>query len=100
MFGSSVPAFYALARRRYYLPFPCIRFGTCLLSRNGRVETKTIVHWMSQILFATEIAFGGLHRRVPQQEPNLFQLYGAAAFCEQHRVCLRLPRPNQMIRST
>jgi hypothetical protein len=66
-----VPAFYSLARGRRY---PCIRFGTCLLSRNGRVEKKTIVHWMSQILFATEIAFGGLHRRVPQQELNLFQL--------------------------
>jgi len=34
---------------------------------------KTIVHWMSEILLATKIAFGGLHRGVPQQELYLFQ---------------------------
>src|ERR1700688_1674892 len=33
---------------------------------------------MSQILLATKIAFGGLHRGMPQQELNLLQLPTAA----------------------
>jgi len=36
----------------------------CLLRRNQRVEVKTIVHWMSKILLATQIAFRGLRRRM------------------------------------
>ena len=44
------------------------------MPRRGEcVEVKTIVHWMSQILLAAKIAFGGLHRRMAQQELNLFQ---------------------------
>jgi len=39
---------------------------------------ETIVYWMSQILLATKIAFGGLHRGMPQQELYLLQLSTAA----------------------
>ena len=42
--------------------------------RAERVEVKTIVHGMSQILLATQRAFGGLHRGMAQQELNLLQL--------------------------
>jgi len=46
--------------------------------RNEYVEAKAIVHRVSQILLATEIALGGLHRCMPQQELNLLQLSAAA----------------------
>ena len=39
---------------------------------------KTIVHWMSEILLATKIVLGGLHRGMPQQELNLLQFSTAA----------------------
>ena len=41
---------------------------------NVRSEVKKIVYRMSKILFAPEIAFGRLHRYVPQQELNLLKL--------------------------
>jgi hypothetical protein len=37
-------------------------------------EVKKIVHWMSEILFAAQIAFRCLDGCVPQQELNLLQL--------------------------
>jgi hypothetical protein len=42
-----------------------------------RSEVKKIVHWMSEILFAAEIAFRCLDRCMPQQELNLLQLTAA-----------------------
>jgi hypothetical protein len=39
-----------------------------------RSEVKKIIHWMSEILFAAEIAFRRLDRGMPQQELNLLQL--------------------------
>ena len=46
--------------------FPC--------GRRVRSEVKKIVHRMSEILFAAEIAFRRLDRCMPQQELNLLQL--------------------------
>jgi hypothetical protein len=37
-------------------------------------EIKKVVHWMAEILFATEIAFGSLDRCMPEQKLNLLQL--------------------------
>jgi hypothetical protein len=48
----------------------------CLLLRICS-EVEKIVHWMPEILFAAEIAFGGLDRCVPEQELNLLQLTAA-----------------------
>ena len=39
-----------------------------------RSEVKKVVHWMSEILFAAEIAFRCLDGCMPQQELNLLQL--------------------------
>ena len=39
-----------------------------------RSEVKKIIHRMSEILFAAEIAFRRLDRGMPQQELNLLQL--------------------------
>jgi hypothetical protein len=41
-------------------------------------EVKKIVHRMSEILFAAQIAFGGLDGSMPQQELNLLELAAAA----------------------
>lgn len=65
-------AFYLLAGRHRYR-VQSARFEMYLPRRAERVEVKTIVHWMSQILLAAEIALSGLHRGMPQQELNLFQ---------------------------
>jgi len=49
-----------------------------LLLPNGlRSEVEKIVHWMSEILFAAEIVFGGLDGGVPQQELDLLQFTAA-----------------------
>ena len=45
----------------------------CRLLRHIRSEVEKI-HRMSDILFAAEIAFFGLHRCMPEQELNLLQL--------------------------
>ena len=37
-------------------------------------EIEKVVHWMSEILFAAEIAFRRLHGYMPQQELNLLKL--------------------------
>jgi hypothetical protein len=39
-----------------------------------RSEVEKIVYWMSQILLAAEIVFGGLDRDMPEQELDLLQL--------------------------
>jgi len=39
-----------------------------------RSEIKKIVHWVTKILFATEIAFRGLDRCVPEQKLDLLKL--------------------------
>ena len=49
-----------------------------MLVRKARVEVKAIVHWLSEILLATKIALGRLHRCVSQQELNLLQLPATA----------------------
>ena len=43
-----------------------------------RSEVEKIVYRMSEILFATEIAFRRLDRCMPQQELNLLQLAAIA----------------------
>jgi hypothetical protein len=45
-----------------------------LIRRHVLSEVKKIVHWVSEILFAAEIAFRRLHGCMSQQELNLFQL--------------------------
>ena len=39
-----------------------------------RSEVEKIVHWVTKILFATEIAFRGLNRCVSEQKLNLLKL--------------------------
>jgi hypothetical protein len=77
MFRSSVAAFYALSKRLFYSfagPVRWDRFHIFRLLHRVRSEVEKIVHWMPEILFATEIAFRGLHRCMPEQELNLLQL--------------------------
>ena len=75
IFRSAVAVFYRLARRHRYRsePFHRARFGMGWRRRNERAEVKTIVHGVSEILFATKIAFGGLHGCMPQQKLYLLQ---------------------------
>ena len=77
MFRSSVAAFYPLPRCLFYGigRFHCCGFIIFFL-RPPPVcsEIKKVVHWMSEILFATEIAFRSLDGCVPQQELYLLQL--------------------------
>jgi len=42
-----------------------------------RSKVEEIVHWLPEVLFAAEIAFGGLDRSVPKQELYLFKLPAA-----------------------
>jgi hypothetical protein len=49
-----------------------------LLRRNETAEVKSVVHWMPEILFATEITLGGLHGCMPQQELDLLKLASTA----------------------
>jgi hypothetical protein len=77
MFRSSVAAFYPLPRCRFYggCDLPSDTFTIVFYFRRlGRSEVKKIVHRMTEILFAAEIAFRRLHRCMPQQELNLLQL--------------------------
>src|ERR1019366_5708781 len=76
MFRSSVAAFYALPRRHFYWCGYVLRGRFRSRCRRLQIpsEIKKIVHRMSQILFAAEIAFRRLHRCMPQQELNLLQL--------------------------
>jgi hypothetical protein len=76
MFRSSVAAFYPLARQHFYRRGSVLRgrFKTGCMRLPIPSEVKKIVHRMSEILFAAEIAFRRLHGRMPEQELNLLQL--------------------------
>jgi hypothetical protein len=76
MFRSSVAAFYPSPRCLSYRLgcFPCGGFIIVFLRPPGSSEVKKVVHWMSEILFAAEIAFRCLDGYMPQQELNLLQL--------------------------
>src|SRR3984893_11240415 len=80
MFRSSVPAFYPLPRCLFYRVgrFHWSGFIIVFLRPPVRSVVKKVVHWMSEILFAAEIAFRRLDRGMPQQELNLLQLATAA----------------------
>src|ERR1700680_2146186 len=76
MVRSSVAAFYPLPR------CPCYRvrrfrrggFIIVFLRPPLRSQLKKVVHWMSEILFAAQIAFRCLDGCMPQQELNLLKL--------------------------
>jgi len=76
MFRSSVAAFYPLPRCLFYRVggFHGGGFIIVFLRLSFRSEVKKVVHRMSEILFAAQIAFRGLDRGMPQQELNLLQL--------------------------
>ncbi len=69
-------AFYPLPRCLFYRVgrFHCGGFIIVFLRPPLRSELKKVVHWMSEILFAAEIAFRCLDGCMPQQELNLLQL--------------------------
>jgi hypothetical protein len=74
-----VAAFYPLPRCLFYRVgrSHCGGFIIVFLRPPLRSELKKVVHWMSEILFATEIAFRCLDGRMSQQELNLLQLTAA-----------------------
>jgi hypothetical protein len=76
MFRSSVAAFYRLPRCLFYIvgDFHCGRFTIVFVRLPAPSEVKKIVHRMSEILFAAEIAFRRLHGYMTQQELNLLKL--------------------------
>src|SRR6266568_9669867 len=76
MVRSSVAAFYPLPRCLFYRGgrLHCGGFIVVFLRPPLRSELKKVVHWMSEILFAAEIAFRCLDGCMPQQELNLLQL--------------------------
>src|SRR5580704_1522244 len=76
MVRSSVAPFYPSPRCLFYRVgrFRCGRFTIVFMRPPVRSEVKKIIHRMSEILFAAEIAFRGLHRCMPEQELNLLQL--------------------------
>jgi hypothetical protein len=51
-----------------------VRLCPVLIGGSFRAEIEKIVHRVSKILFAPEVAFGGQNRGMPQQELNLFKL--------------------------
>ena len=69
-------AFYPLPRCRFYMVRRFHRGGFLIVFPWPPVcsEVKKIVHWVSEILFAAEIAFRCLHRCVPEQKLNLLEL--------------------------
>ena len=68
--------FYCLPRCLFYIVggFHWGRFTIVFVRLPVRSEVKKIVHRMSEILFAAEIAFCRLHGYMPQQELNLLKL--------------------------
>src|ERR1700730_2387496 len=76
MVRSSMAAFYPLPRCLFYRVgrFHCGEFIIVFLRPPVRSELKKVVHWMSEILSAAEIAFRCLDGCMPQQELNLLQL--------------------------
>jgi hypothetical protein len=76
MFRSSVAAFYALFKQLFYSFTGTVRpdgFLIFLPPYLIRSEVEKIVYWVSEVLFAAEIAFRGLNGCMPQQELNLLQ---------------------------
>jgi hypothetical protein len=71
-----VAAFYRLPRYLFYIVggFHWGRLTVVFVRLPVRSEVKKIIHRMSEILFAAEIAFCRLHRYMPQQELNLLKL--------------------------
>ena len=69
-------AFYALPEWLFYSFASSPRRGRFHMFRllTIRSEVEKVVHWMPEVLFAAEIAFRGLHGRMPEQELNLLQL--------------------------
>ncbi len=77
MLRSSVAAFYSWLLRLFYsfAGHVCrtrVLMLGLLLGIHSEVEQ--VVYWMTEILFAAEIVFRGLHRCVSQQKLNLFML--------------------------
>jgi len=70
-----VAAFYPLPRCLFYRVgrFHCGGFIIVFLRLPLGSQLKKVVHWMSEILFAAEIAFRRLHGYMPQQELNLLK---------------------------
>ena len=75
-------AFYRLPRCLFYIVggFHCGRFTIVFVRLPVRSEVKKIVHRMSEILFAAQIAFRRLHGYMPQQELNLLKLSAVRLF--------------------
>ena len=74
MLRSSVAAFYSWLLRLFYSfvrRWEGLFMFWLLLARS---EVEQIVYWVTEILFAAQIVFRGLHRCVSQQELNLLQL--------------------------
>ena len=69
-------AFYRLPGCLFYIvgDFHWGRFTIVFVRLPVRSEVKKIVDWMSEILFAAQIAFRRLHGHMPQQELNLLKL--------------------------
>jgi len=74
-----VAAFYRLPRFLFYIVGGAhwSRFTIVLVRLPVRSEVKKIVHRMSEILFAAEMAFRRLHGYMPQQELSLLKLSAA-----------------------
>jgi hypothetical protein len=80
MFRSSLAAFYPLPRCLFYRVgrFHWGGFIIVFLRLPVRSEVKKVIHWMSEILFAAEIAFR-LWKDAPE-ELNLLQLVRGQRF--------------------
>ena len=76
---SSVSTFYLGAGHCFYggESFPRFSYAVTFLRVDVASKVKKVVHWMSEILFAAEIAFRCLDRCVPQQKLNLLKLTAA-----------------------
>jgi uncharacterized membrane protein YhaH (DUF805 family) len=76
IFRSSVAAFYPYLIHRFHSFVGRVRRNRFVVFHllHVRSEVKKIVHWVTKILFATEIAFRGLDRCVPEQKLNLLKL--------------------------
>lgn len=74
-----MPAFYPSPRCLFYRVrrFFCRGFILVFLRPSLRSQLKKVVHWMSEILFAAQVAFRRLDGCMPQQELNLPQLAAA-----------------------
>jgi hypothetical protein len=75
-----VAAFYASAKWLFYSFDGAVRRRRLLaLRRLQRVcsEVEKIVHRMTEVLFAAEVSFRGLHRCMPEQKLNLFEFPAA-----------------------